>query len=46
MKKIKNLTVLFVAFSTVMILQGCYTQMESTKKVKVTRRPVYKTKNL
>ena len=44
MKKIKKSIILFTALSTVFVLQGCYTQMESNKKVKVTRRPVYETR--
>jgi len=45
MKKIKNSIILIVALGTVLILQGCYTQMESTKKVRVTRRgPAYETR--
>ena len=43
-KKTKNSILLIAALGAIMILQGCYTQMESTKKVRVTRRtPAYET---
>ena len=44
MKKKKNSIILFAALSAILVLQGCYTQMESTKKVKVSRRPAYETR--
>ena len=44
MKKTKNSIILFATLISVLILQGCYTQMETTKKVKVTRRPVHETR--
>ncbi len=44
MKKIKYSIILITALGTVLILQGCYTQIGSTKKVRVTRRPAYETR--
>lgn len=43
-KKTKNSISLIAALGAVFILQGCYTQMESTKKVRVSSRPAYDTK--
>ncbi|MCK4903925.1 MAG: hypothetical protein KAS35_04470, partial [Candidatus Marinimicrobia bacterium] len=44
MKKIKNSIVLFSVLSAVLVLQGCYTQIASSKKVRV-RRPAYETRS-
>lgn len=43
-KKTKNSISLIAVLGAVFILQGCYTQMESTKKVRVNSRPAYDTK--
>ncbi len=44
MKKIKYSIIIITTFCTILILQGCYTQVRSTKKVRVSRRPAYKTR--
>ena len=44
MKKTKNYLRTSILLSVVFVLQGCYTQMETTKKVRVSRRPVVKEK--
>ena len=41
MVKIKYSIIVIIVLGTIMLLQGCYTQMESTKKVRVSRRPAY-----
>ncbi len=44
MKKIKNSIIIILTIGSILILQGCYTQMESTKKVKVVKQPTYETR--
>ncbi len=44
MKKRNNLIILITTLGTILVLQGCYTHMELTKKVRITRRPANETK--